>query len=235
LVLLEFAERAHPSAEQLDAGSAGLRHGRIVAPCVIDGPIDRATFLAWLEQFLIPTLRPGDIVVLDNLSSHKGAAVGRAVRSAGAHLLFLPQYSSDLNPIEQVFAKLKALLRKARPIHCRRLASYRRTAAMLHPSRVQQLSPSRRIRFILSRSRFSRCAKSGIREHQRPATGQPAQHQKHLERLTGEWDQVIPFGLQSLGRDAPERSIALKVFEFCPGSAANLAWSDNRQREQSVG
>jgi transposase len=92
---------------------AGLRHDRIVAPCVIDGPIDRATFLAWLEQFLLPTLRPGDIVVLDNLSSHKGAAIARAIRRAGAHLLFLPQYSPDLNPIEQVFAKLKTLLRKA--------------------------------------------------------------------------------------------------------------------------
>jgi transposase len=92
---------------------AGLRHDRIVAPCVIDGPIDRATFLAWLEQFLIPTLRPGDIVVLDNLSSHKGAAIARAVRQAGAHLLFLPQDSPDLNPIEQMFAKLKAMLRKA--------------------------------------------------------------------------------------------------------------------------
>jgi len=91
---------------------AGLRHDRIVAPCVIDGPIDRAMFLAWLEQFLIPTLHRGDIVVLDNLSSHKGATVRRAIRGTGAHLLFLPQYSPDLNPIEQVFAKLKTLLRK---------------------------------------------------------------------------------------------------------------------------
>lgn len=92
---------------------AGLRHDRIVAPCVIDGPIDRASFLAWLEQFLIPTLRPGDVIVADNLSSHKGSAIRSAVRRAGLHLLFLPQYSPDLNPIEQVFAKLKTLLRKA--------------------------------------------------------------------------------------------------------------------------
>jgi len=91
---------------------AGLRHDRIVAPCVIDGPIDRATFLAWLKQFLIPTLHPADVVVLDNLSSHKGAAIRHTIRRAGAHLLFLPQYSPDLNPIEQVFAKLKGLLRK---------------------------------------------------------------------------------------------------------------------------
>jgi transposase len=92
---------------------AGLRCDGIVAPCVIDGPINGALFLAWVEQFLIPTLRPGDIVVLDNLGSHKGRAVRRAIRAAGAHLLFLPPYSPDLNPIEMVFAKLKTLLRKA--------------------------------------------------------------------------------------------------------------------------
>lgn len=92
---------------------AALRSDRIDAPCVIDGPINGATFLAWVMQFLVPTLRPGDIVVLDNLGSHKGAAVRRAIRQAGAHLLFLPPYSPDLNPIEMMFAKLKTLLRKA--------------------------------------------------------------------------------------------------------------------------
>ena len=92
---------------------AGLRRSGIVAPCVIDGPINGRLFLAWVEQFLVPTLQPGDIVVLDNLGSHKGAAVRRAMRAAGAHMLFLPPYSPDLNPIEMVFAKLKTLLRKA--------------------------------------------------------------------------------------------------------------------------
>jgi transposase len=92
---------------------AGLRRSGIIAPCVFDGPINGALFLAWVQQFLVPTLRPGDIVVLDNLGSHKAPAVRRAIRAAGAHLLFLPPYSPDLNPIEQVFAKLKALLRKA--------------------------------------------------------------------------------------------------------------------------
>ena len=92
---------------------AALRAEGITAPCVIDGPINGAVFLAWVVQFLGPTLRPGDIVVLDNLGSHKGQAVRRAIRAAGAHLLFLPPYSPDLNPIEQVFAKLKTLLRKA--------------------------------------------------------------------------------------------------------------------------
>lgn len=92
---------------------AALRHDRIDAPCVIDGPINGRIFLAWVARFLIPTLRPGDIVVVDNLGSHKGAAVRRAIRAASAHLVFLPPYSPDLNPIEQVFAKLKTLLRKA--------------------------------------------------------------------------------------------------------------------------
>ena len=92
---------------------AALRSNRIDAPCVLDGPINGQLFLAWVEQFLIPTLTPGDVVVLDNLGSHKGVAVRRAIRKAGAHLLFLPPYSPDLNPIELMFAKLKALLRKA--------------------------------------------------------------------------------------------------------------------------
>ena len=92
---------------------AALRHDRIDAPCVIDGPINGVTFTAWIEQFLAPTLKPGDVVVMDNLGSHKGKAVRQAIRAAGARLLFLPPYSPDLNPIEQVFAKLKTLLRKA--------------------------------------------------------------------------------------------------------------------------
>lgn len=92
---------------------AALRADRIDAPCVIDGPINGAIFLAWVTQFLVPTLKPGDVVVLDNLGSHKSQAVRRAIRTAGAHLLFLPPYSPDLNPIEMMFAKLKTLLRKA--------------------------------------------------------------------------------------------------------------------------
>jgi transposase len=91
---------------------AGLRCDGIIAPCVFDGPINGISFLAWVEQFLVPTLRPGDVVVMDNLSSHKSAAVRRAIRSAGAKLIFLPPYSPDLNPIEQAFSQLKTLLRK---------------------------------------------------------------------------------------------------------------------------
>ena len=92
---------------------AALRHDRIDAPWLIDGPINGERFLLYVEKVLVPALKPGDIVIMDNLSSHKGKAVRKAIRSAGAHLIFLPKYSPDLNPIEQVFAKFKHLLRKA--------------------------------------------------------------------------------------------------------------------------
>jgi transposase len=92
---------------------AALRHDRIDAPCVFDGTINGERFRAWVEQFLAPTLAPGDIVIMDNLSSHKVAGIREAVEARGANLLYLPPYSPDLNPIEQVFAKLKALLRTA--------------------------------------------------------------------------------------------------------------------------
>jgi transposase len=94
---------------------AALRCDRIAAPCVIDGPINGTSFCAYVEQFLVPTLSAGDIVIMDNLGSHKGQAVRRLIRAAGAKLFFLPRYSPDLNPIEQVFSKLKTLLRKADP------------------------------------------------------------------------------------------------------------------------
>lgn len=92
---------------------AALRCDQLTAPCVIDGPINGLTFQAYVEQILVPTLAPGDVVVMDNLGSHKGQAVRQAIEHAGAILLYLPPYSPDLNPIEQVFAKLKAMLRKA--------------------------------------------------------------------------------------------------------------------------
>lgn len=92
---------------------AALRCDGITAPFVLDGPINKSSFEAYVEQVLVPTLKPRDVVIMDNLNSHKGDAVWRMIRKAGAHLLFLPAYSPDLNPIEQVFAKLKTLLRKA--------------------------------------------------------------------------------------------------------------------------
>jgi putative transposase len=92
---------------------AALRHDRIDAPWLIDGPINGQSFLTYVEQVLCPTLQPGDIVVMDNLGSHKGKAVRRALRAVGAKLFFLPKYSPDLNPIEMFFSKLKHWLRKA--------------------------------------------------------------------------------------------------------------------------
>jgi transposase len=90
-----------------------LRLTGMTAPMVLDGPMTGVWFLAYVEQVLVPTLRPDDIVILDNLPAHKGAAVREAIEAAGARLLFLPPYSPDFNPIENAFAKLKALLRRA--------------------------------------------------------------------------------------------------------------------------
>jgi transposase len=113
-----------PKGERLRAGIphghwktttfvAGLRLTGLVAPMVLDGPINRNAFQAYVDQVLVPALSPGDVVVMDNLGSHKGPAVRRAIEAAGATLLYLPPYSPDFNPIENAFAKLKALLRKA--------------------------------------------------------------------------------------------------------------------------
>ena len=92
---------------------AALRCDRIDAPLVIDGPINGESFAAYVKQALVPTLKPGDVVVFDNLGSHKGAVIRRSIRAVGARVLFLPPYSPDLNPIEQVFAKLKHGMRNA--------------------------------------------------------------------------------------------------------------------------
>lgn len=92
---------------------AAMRHDRIDAPLVLDGPINGESFLAWVEQFLVRNLKPGDKVVLDNLSSHKVRGVRKAIEAVGAELIYLPPYSPDLNPIEMLFSKLKSALRKA--------------------------------------------------------------------------------------------------------------------------
>lgn len=92
---------------------AGLRSTGIIAPLVLDGPMTGEAFRAYVEQFLAPALSPGNVVVMDNLAAHKVAGVREAITAVGASILYLPPYSPDLNPIEQVFAKLKALLRRA--------------------------------------------------------------------------------------------------------------------------
>jgi transposase len=93
--------------------TAGLRVGALTAPMLLDGPMNGAAFLAYVEQVLVPTLVPGDLVIMDNLPAHKVTGVKEAIEAAGATRVFLPPYSPDFNPIEQAFAKLKALLRKA--------------------------------------------------------------------------------------------------------------------------
>jgi transposase len=91
----------------------GLTAAGFIAPMLLDGPMNGEAFRAWCEQMLAPTLRPGDVVILDNLAAHKVAGVREAIEAAGATLLYLPPYSPDLNPIENAFAKLKAHVRKA--------------------------------------------------------------------------------------------------------------------------
>ena len=93
--------------------TAALRHNSLTAPFVLDGPMDRQAFLAYIDKVLGPTLEPGDIVIMDNLPAHKGDDVRALIEARGASLLFLPPYSPDLNPIELAFSKFKALLRKA--------------------------------------------------------------------------------------------------------------------------
>jgi len=92
---------------------AGLRRTGMIAPMVLDGPINGAAFQAYVDQVLVPELREGDIVIMDNLGSHKGKGVREAIEAAAANLLYLPPYSPDFNPIENAFSKLKAFLRKA--------------------------------------------------------------------------------------------------------------------------
>ena len=92
---------------------AALRHDRVDAPWLLDGPVNGERFRLYVEQVLAPTLRPDNIVVMDNLGSHKGKAVRRAIRATGAKLFLLPKYSPDLNPIEMLFSKLKHWLREA--------------------------------------------------------------------------------------------------------------------------
>jgi transposase len=114
---------------------AGLRLTGMVAPMALDGPINGRTFQAYVEQVLVPELKPGDIVVMDNLGCHKGAAVRAAIEAAGARLLYLPPYSPDFNPIENAFAKLKALLRKAAERSVNGLwAALRRIADLFTPT-----------------------------------------------------------------------------------------------------
>jgi len=134
---------------------AALRIDRIDAPWLIDGPIDGESFRTYVERVLVPTLRAGNIVVMDNLGSHKGKAVREMIRATGAKLFFLPKYSPDLNPIEQVFAKLKHLLRKANARTS--MPSARQSARASAPSRPKSAPTTQELRLCanLNSSRSS--------------------------------------------------------------------------------
>jgi putative transposase len=110
---------------------AALRTDAITAPCLFDGPINGESFKAYVQQILVPTLKPGDIVVMDNLGSHKADAIRQSIKGADARLIYLPPYSPDLNPIEQAFSKLKHWLRKAKERSiddaCNRIATILKT------------------------------------------------------------------------------------------------------------
>ncbi len=122
---------------------AALRSGAITAPCVFDGPINGESFLLYVQQILVPTLKPGDIVIMDNLGSHKADAIRKNIAAAGARLIFLPPYSPDLNPIEQAFSKLKHHLRKAKERTVE--ATWQRIGAIL-----QTFSPAECRNFFLN-------------------------------------------------------------------------------------
>ncbi len=124
----------------------GLRLSGMTAPMVLDGPMTGAWFLAYVEQILVPTLAPADIVILDNLAAHKSAAAWAAIEMAGAQLLFLPPYSPDLNPIENAFSKLKALLRKAAARTVQQLWDAIAHAIDAFAPRMRKLLRRRRIR-----------------------------------------------------------------------------------------
>ena len=136
---------------------AGLRLDRISAPWIIDGPINGELFTIYVEQVLAPTLAKGDIVVLDNLGSHKGKAARNFIRARGAHLVFLPPYSPDLNPIEQVFAKLKHLLRDAQAREIE--AMWRKVGELLDLFSAGECALSQKLRlcFRLKESCSSEC------------------------------------------------------------------------------
>ena len=124
---------------------AGLRRRAVVAPLVLDGPMNATIFVTYLKECLAPKLKRGDVVIMDNLPVHRVAAVREVIEEAGAKLRYLPKYSPDLNPIEQAFSKLKAHLRKAAERTIPRLSQNRNACGRLQPARMHQLLPICRI------------------------------------------------------------------------------------------
>jgi transposase len=149
---------------------AGLTTRGMVAPFVLDGPINRNAFETYVERVLVPELRKGDLVVMDNLSSHKGTTIRQRIEAAGASLLYLPPYSPDFNPIENAFAKLKALLRNAAANRRRSMGRHRTLSRSLHSRRMPKLLRRRRIRSNMIRHRSSELRSLGLMASDRRST-----------------------------------------------------------------
>ena len=133
---------------------AALRRDRIEAPWLIDGPINGERFLVYVEKVLVPTLKPGDVIIMDDPGPHKGKAVRRAIRAVGAKLVFPPKYSPDPNQIERLFSRLKHWPRKARGPRLRCSARcYRHNSTDSRPKGVRKPLPERRIPTNLNSSR----------------------------------------------------------------------------------
>jgi len=191
-------------ADQRRTGTGKRSHPlRPCGPCVLDGPINGESFKAYIEQFLLPTLKPGDIVIMDNLGSHKGHAVRRAIRPVGARLLFLPPYSPDLNPIEQVFAKLKTLLRKAAE---RTVGQYETQKPDHSASLGDSVTPSTRIGFSVHTSALDRKgvrnypirAALGISRFDMKYSAGPLSHEKLMRSVELYGSKVIPLARDML-------------------------------------
>ena len=198
-----------------------LRRRRLTAPMVTDGPMDGEMFLAYVHQFLCPTLQPGDTVILDNLSSHKVTGVEKAITATGATLLYLPPYSPDLNPIEKFFSKLKALLRKAAKTRYRRpLEGNRGVAQYGLPKRMHKLLRLLWICKHLNRNRSSharrligRRGEESLERRELPCSG----------RASGSaWGFIVPLLLETLPGLQP------------PHCLLQIPWHPHRRGEAQV-
>jgi len=171
---------------------AGLRHDGLTAPWVIDGPINRRRFDTYIETQLVPTLSPGDVVILDNLSSHKSAKAKEDLKAVGAWFLFLPQYSPDLNPIEMAFAKLKALIRKA--------------AARSYDALWQAVGAVRALFHHLAVGRMQRCAGAPL-EHEEHFTALVVLGDDRLARPEAPLDEQLRQGVAPLAAEIFEKAL----------------------------
>ncbi len=187
---------------------AGLRSDGLVAPAVFDGAINGCAFRAYVEQVLAPTLSPGDLVVLDNLGSHKVAGVRDAIEARGASLLFLPAYSPDLNPIEQVFAKLKHLIRSAAPRSREALwKGHRLHARSLQRPRVCKLPRRSRVPPVRVIPLSSGCVLPGRRGREHPGREQPQDRRRANRRAARHAPPVRACARAPASRRGPGRGV----------------------------